>query len=132
MEVPFQAITTCVRMKQAVCAFVLHAPCIDCSRTTLKLPRCNKAMEDSCIDRFDPISCRAAVAFCDAELSTGYWASGGSLFVHRFRPIVDTAQVATFMTYPRSVPERLNQRPRLDIDDDPDCLDVHRGFIVLS
>ncbi len=33
-------------------------------------------MRQGCVDHFDSIDCRAAVAFCDAELSTGYWASG--------------------------------------------------------
>ena len=33
-------------------------------------------MQKNCIDRFDEMNCRAAVAFCDDELSTGMWASG--------------------------------------------------------
>lgn len=33
-------------------------------------------MRRSCIDSFDTINCRAAVAFCDSELSTNYHASG--------------------------------------------------------
>ncbi|KAI0347016.1 peptidase S10 serine carboxypeptidase [Trametopsis cervina] len=61
LDVPFQYISTCVRMKRA-------------------LPRCNEAMRKSCVDRFDSIDCRAAVAFCDAELSTGYWASGRNVY----------------------------------------------------
>ncbi|KAJ7216528.1 Alpha/Beta hydrolase protein, partial [Mycena pura] len=59
LDVPFQSISTCVRMKTA-------------------LPRCEKAMKTSCIDRFDAIDCRAAVDFCDSTLSTGMWASGKS------------------------------------------------------
>ncbi|KAI0092563.1 Alpha/Beta hydrolase protein [Irpex rosettiformis] len=61
LEVPFQSISNCVRMKRA-------------------LPRCDAAMRQSCIDRFDSIDCRAAVAFCDDELSTGYWASGRNVY----------------------------------------------------
>lgn len=33
------------------------------------MPRCQKWMESSCITTFDEISCRAAIAFCDAELT---------------------------------------------------------------
>ncbi|KAI0698881.1 Alpha/Beta hydrolase protein [Cytidiella melzeri] len=61
LEVPFQHISTCVHMKRA-------------------LPRCNEAMRRACVDSFDLIDCRAAVAFCDAELSTGYWASGRNVY----------------------------------------------------
>ncbi|KAI0736660.1 peptidase S10 serine carboxypeptidase [Fomitopsis betulina] len=57
LDVPFQTVNTCVRMKMA-------------------LPRCQKAMHDNCIDQFDVIGCNAAVNFCDSELSTGLWASG--------------------------------------------------------
>ncbi|KAJ7326301.1 peptidase S10 serine carboxypeptidase [Mycena albidolilacea] len=61
LEVPFQSISTCVRMKAA-------------------LPRCQKLMEASCIDQFDAINCRAAVDFCDSQLSTGMWASGRNVY----------------------------------------------------
>ncbi|KAI0079724.1 peptidase S10, serine carboxypeptidase [Panus rudis PR-1116 ss-1] len=57
LEVPFQAISICVRMKVA-------------------LPRCLSAMQRNCVDHFDSIDCRAAVNFCDSELSTGYEGSG--------------------------------------------------------
>ncbi|EPT00094.1 peptidase S10 serine carboxypeptidase [Fomitopsis schrenkii] len=57
LDVPFQTINTCVRMKMA-------------------LPRCQQAMYDNCIDQFDAIGCNAAVNFCDSELSTGLRASG--------------------------------------------------------
>ncbi|CDO74121.1 hypothetical protein BN946_scf185043.g171 [Trametes cinnabarina] len=53
LDVPFQKIGTCVRMKIA-------------------LPRCQKAMQNSCVNRFDAIDCQAAVNFCDSELSTAY------------------------------------------------------------
>ncbi|KAJ7099722.1 peptidase S10 serine carboxypeptidase [Mycena epipterygia] len=61
LDVPFQSISACVRMKAA-------------------LPRCQKLMQQSCIDQFDAIDCRAAVNFCDSELSTGMWASGRNVY----------------------------------------------------
>ncbi|KAJ7135480.1 peptidase S10 serine carboxypeptidase [Mycena crocata] len=61
LDVPFQSISTCVRMKAA-------------------LPRCQKAMQASCIDQFDAINCGAAVNFCDSELSTGMRASGRNVY----------------------------------------------------
>ncbi|RDB19542.1 Carboxypeptidase Y A [Hypsizygus marmoreus] len=61
LNVPFQSIGTCVRMKIA-------------------LPRCQKAMRKSCIDQFDSMNCRAAVNFCDSELSTAMWASGRNVY----------------------------------------------------
>ncbi|KAF5390406.1 hypothetical protein D9757_005276 [Collybiopsis confluens] len=61
LETPFQFISTCVRMKTA-------------------LPRCQQRMKDSCLDQFDMINCRAAVSFCDSELSTGMWASGRNVY----------------------------------------------------
>ncbi len=45
-----------------------------------QLPRCQKAMQKACVDAFDSMNCRAAVNFCDNELSTAYWASGKPLF----------------------------------------------------
>ncbi|KAJ7248638.1 Alpha/Beta hydrolase protein [Mycena haematopus] len=61
LQVPFQSISTCVRMKAS-------------------LPRCQKLMHTSCIDQFDAINCRAAVNFCDSELSSGMWASGRNVY----------------------------------------------------
>ncbi|KAF8883441.1 Alpha/Beta hydrolase protein [Infundibulicybe gibba] len=61
LQTPFQSISTCVRMKAA-------------------LPRCEKAMRKNCIDQFDSMNCRAAVSFCDAELSTGMWATGRNVY----------------------------------------------------
>ncbi|PBK73182.1 peptidase S10, serine carboxypeptidase [Armillaria solidipes] len=61
LDVPFQSISTCVRMKTA-------------------LPRCQSAMLKGCIEQFDIINCRAAVNFCDNELSTGMWASGRNVY----------------------------------------------------
>ncbi|KAF7366490.1 Carboxypeptidase [Mycena sanguinolenta] len=52
LEVPFQSISTCVRMKAA-------------------LPRCQKLMQAGCIGQFDAINSRAAVNFCDNEPSSG-------------------------------------------------------------
>ncbi|OAX40138.1 peptidase S10, serine carboxypeptidase [Rhizopogon vinicolor AM-OR11-026] len=61
LEIPFQRISSCVRMKSA-------------------LPRCQALMRDGCIDQFDHMNCGAAVAFCDAQLSTAYWASGKNVY----------------------------------------------------
>ncbi|KAG1863717.1 Alpha/Beta hydrolase protein [Suillus subluteus] len=61
LEIPFQQISSCVRMKSA-------------------LPRCQAFMRDGCIDQFDHMNCGAAVAFCDAQLSTAMWASGRNVF----------------------------------------------------
>jgi len=44
------------------------------------LPRCQALMRDGCIDQFDHMNCGAAVAFCDAQLSTAYWASGKNVY----------------------------------------------------
>ncbi|KII96001.1 hypothetical protein PLICRDRAFT_170587 [Plicaturopsis crispa FD-325 SS-3] len=61
LDIPFQSISTCVRMKTA-------------------LPRCQEAMRKNCVDQFDAMNCKAAVSFCDSELSTGYWASGRNVY----------------------------------------------------
>ncbi|KAF8586718.1 serine carboxypeptidase [Ramaria rubella] len=54
---PFQDISTCVRMKQAV-------------------PRCERMLLDSCFDQFDAMSCGAASLFCTAELDTPFFKTG--------------------------------------------------------
>ncbi|KAJ7628633.1 Alpha/Beta hydrolase protein [Roridomyces roridus] len=61
LDVPYQSISNCVRMKSA-------------------LPRCQQRMKEGCIDQFDATNCRAAVAFCDSELSTGMWATGRNVY----------------------------------------------------
>ncbi|CCL99179.1 uncharacterized protein FIBRA_01194 [Fibroporia radiculosa] len=67
LEVPFQTISTCVRMKMA------------------------DAMMKNCVDQFDSMDCRAAVNFCDAEMSTGYWDSG--------RNVYDISKVTLFSSF---------------------------------
>ncbi|KAL5513246.1 hypothetical protein ACEPAH_3644 [Sanghuangporus vaninii] len=57
LETPVRSISACVRMRQT-------------------LPRCTKALQDSCIDTFDEINCNAANLFCNSELSVGYLATG--------------------------------------------------------
>ncbi|KAJ7047037.1 hypothetical protein C8F04DRAFT_1248074 [Mycena alexandri] len=57
LAVPFQAISTCVRMKAA-------------------LPRCQKSLNAGCIEQFDAINCGAAANFCDNELSRAMRANG--------------------------------------------------------
>jgi len=44
------------------------------------LPRCQAAMQKSCIDRFDFMDCRAAVSFCDEQLSTAMEATGRNVY----------------------------------------------------
>ncbi|KAF9448461.1 peptidase S10, serine carboxypeptidase [Macrolepiota fuliginosa MF-IS2] len=61
LDVPFQSISACVRMKMA-------------------LPRCQRHLKGSCIDQFDAIDCRAAVNFCDDELSTSMWDTGRNVY----------------------------------------------------
>ncbi|KXN81640.1 Carboxypeptidase Y [Leucoagaricus sp. SymC.cos] len=61
LDVPFQSISACVRMKMA-------------------LPRCQKHLQEDCVDHFDLINCRAAVTFCDSELSTAMWATGENVY----------------------------------------------------
>ncbi|EGN93797.1 hypothetical protein SERLA73DRAFT_188905 [Serpula lacrymans var. lacrymans S7.3] len=54
---PFQSISACIRMKQAV-------------------PRCQKWTRESCIDQFDKMNCQAARDFCDTELEGPFDATG--------------------------------------------------------
>ncbi|KAJ3759505.1 Alpha/Beta hydrolase protein [Lentinula raphanica] len=61
LEKPVQSIANCVRMKMA-------------------LPRCQQRMQESCFDMFDSINCRAAITFCDSEISAGMWASGRNVY----------------------------------------------------
>jgi len=63
----------------------------------------------SCIDQFDQINCRAAVNFCDSELSAPMHASGKCLsnlretFVHRStgRNNYDIPKVGDMIVYLR-------------------------------
>ncbi|KAJ3984287.1 Alpha/Beta hydrolase protein [Lentinula detonsa] len=61
LEKPVQSISNCVRMKIA-------------------LPRCQQRMQQSCFDQFDLINCRAAINFCDSEISANMWASGRNVY----------------------------------------------------
>ncbi|KAI0771520.1 peptidase S10 serine carboxypeptidase [Trametes elegans] len=61
LDVPFQQISTCVRMKIA-------------------LPRCQKGLENNCVDHFDAIDCKAALDFCESELTSAYEASGRNYY----------------------------------------------------
>jgi hypothetical protein len=74
LDIPFQQISSCVRMKSAVGLIIFAVPSI--FYNTSQLSRCQAFMRDGCIDQFDHMNCGAAVAFCDAQLSTAYWASG--------------------------------------------------------
>ncbi|KAF8907224.1 Alpha/Beta hydrolase protein [Mucidula mucida] len=56
---------------------------IECSTAALNIPFqsiTRSAMQASCIDQFDSINCRAAVNFCEDELSTGMLASGRNIY----------------------------------------------------
>ncbi|KAI0260964.1 peptidase S10 serine carboxypeptidase [Gloeopeniophorella convolvens] len=57
LAVPPQSIRACVGIKRA-------------------LPRCQSALERSCVQAFDTIDCRAAVRFCEDELGTPMRRSG--------------------------------------------------------
>ncbi|KAI0276744.1 serine carboxypeptidase [Russula aff. rugulosa BPL654] len=54
---PVLDISTCIRMKNA-------------------LPRCKRWFKDACIDQYDEMNCRAAFAFCSAELRDPFTATG--------------------------------------------------------
>ncbi|KAI0775431.1 Alpha/Beta hydrolase protein [Irpex lacteus] len=74
---------------------------------------CDAAMRQGCVDHFDSIDCRAAVAFVTRSSAQ---ATG----------LAD----AMFMTFPRSVPTLLYRR--LDIDGDPDCSVSRSRYRILS
>lgn len=76
LEVPFQTISTCVKMKTAVSIVAAQTTRTVADRSVFQLPRCEKRMQESCIDRFDAIDCRAAVNFCDSTMSSAFEASG--------------------------------------------------------
>jgi len=61
LDVPFQDIHTCVRMKTA-------------------LPRCQKMLIGSCVDIYDEMDCRAAIQFCESEVEAPYHAKGQNPF----------------------------------------------------
>lgn len=54
---PVQEISSCIRMKQAI-------------------PRCEKMLKESCVDKFDSIGCEAAGLFCQSEISVPFYATG--------------------------------------------------------
>ncbi|KAI0637721.1 peptidase S10 serine carboxypeptidase [Trametes polyzona] len=88
LEVPFQKISTCVKMKIA-------------------LPRCQKGIQDNCVDRFDAIDCRAAIDFCNAEVSSYYEYSGRNFYDVSKQCLGDgdlcyleTAAIAKFLNSP--------------------------------
>ncbi|KAM5532725.1 hypothetical protein V8D89_013617 [Ganoderma adspersum] len=60
-DVPFQTISNCVHMKTA-------------------LPRCQTAMQQNCVDIFDEIGCRAAIDFCQSEVSGAFERSGRNFY----------------------------------------------------
>ncbi|TBU32201.1 peptidase S10 serine carboxypeptidase [Dichomitus squalens] len=69
-DIPFQSINACVRMK-----------------TTL--PRCQQAMQQNCVDIFDEIGCKAAVDFCQDQVS-GVFANSDRNVYDISKPCVGT------------------------------------------
>lgn len=47
-----------------------------CTRMRTAVPRCEKAMRESCTDTFDALGCEAAAMFCTAELELPFFATG--------------------------------------------------------
>lgn len=45
----------------------------------IQLPRCQAALQKSCVDQFDSMNCEAATLFCSAEISDPFFATGGIL-----------------------------------------------------
>jgi hypothetical protein len=75
LDTPIMPISTCVRMKQAVSiasSFVIHRLML------VQVPRCLEGMRKNCEEQYDEMNCRAAVAFCSAEIETPYHARGPS------------------------------------------------------
>ncbi|KAI0784828.1 serine carboxypeptidase [Abortiporus biennis] len=60
---PILDIATCVQMKRM---FMLSS----------QLPRCEKRLQESCIDTFDTIDCDAAMNFCNSAVLDPFWSSG--------------------------------------------------------
>lgn len=48
----------------------------DAFLATRQLPRCNKALQESCVTIFDEINCRAAQSFCQDQVSGVFERSG--------------------------------------------------------
>lgn len=63
-------------MKLAVSNPAHIPPQTDTELVLFQLPRCVEAERKYCVEQFDAMNCKAAVEFCDNELSTGYRASG--------------------------------------------------------
>ncbi|KAF5313213.1 hypothetical protein D9619_003668 [Psilocybe cf. subviscida] len=61
------------------CTTATATPVVDiasCIRMKQVLPRCKKALKESCVDIFDAIACRAASWFCGGEFIWPYFKSG--------------------------------------------------------
>ncbi|KAF8450906.1 Alpha/Beta hydrolase protein [Boletus edulis BED1] len=87
LDVPFQTISNCVKIKAA-------------------LPRCQAAMREYCIDQFDLMSCGATVDFCDKHIRGPYWDSGRNVYdvsmVCESQDLCypEDAAIAEFLNYP--------------------------------
>ncbi|KAF5312209.1 hypothetical protein D9619_003688 [Psilocybe cf. subviscida] len=61
------------------CTTATTTPVVDiasCIRMKQVLPRCKKALKESCVDIFDAIACQAASSFCNVEFIVPYMSSG--------------------------------------------------------
>ena len=76
LETPLLSISTCVRMRQAVCYLSRLSTLMCEADASFQLPRCQKALKASCIDTFDNINCDAAGNFCSNELNDPFFATG--------------------------------------------------------
>ncbi|KAF8529285.1 peptidase S10 serine carboxypeptidase [Hysterangium stoloniferum] len=61
LDAPILEVSTCVRVQKA-------------------LPRCQRLLNDNCIDIFDDMACNAAVKFCDAEISAPLQTTGRNVY----------------------------------------------------
>ncbi|KIJ51018.1 hypothetical protein M422DRAFT_65598 [Sphaerobolus stellatus SS14] len=58
---PFQDISACVRMKKAI-------------------PRCERLLQESCVDIYDQMGCEAAEKFCQSEIMGPFQATGKNVY----------------------------------------------------
>ncbi|KAJ7612594.1 serine carboxypeptidase [Roridomyces roridus] len=47
----------------------------ECVRMKQMIPRCEKRLKESCVDKFDAVDCVAAGAFCETHLELPFWLS---------------------------------------------------------
>ncbi|KAJ7615848.1 serine carboxypeptidase [Roridomyces roridus] len=47
----------------------------ECARMKQMIPRCEKRLKESCVDKFDAVDCLAAWSFCATHLEVPFWLS---------------------------------------------------------